>query len=97
MIKSFRNKGTEDTFDRKNTREARHSCLQQICPVAQQKLDQLNGVVSLDSLKIPPGNFLEALKDDRKGQHSIRVNEQFRVCFVWTEDGVENVEVTDYH
>ncbi|MBI5633630.1 MAG: type II toxin-antitoxin system RelE/ParE family toxin [Nitrospirae bacterium] len=97
MIKSFCNKGTEDIFDRKNTREARHSCPQQIWRVAQRKLDQLNGVVSLDSLKIPPGNFLEALKDDRKGQHSIRVNEQFRICFVWTEDGVENVEITDYH
>jgi proteic killer suppression protein len=48
-------------------------------------------------MKIPPGNFLEALKDDRKGQHSIRINGQFRVCFVWTDDGVENVEITDYH
>lgn len=97
MIKSFRDKGTEDIFDRKNTREARQACPQQIWRVAQRKLDQLNGVASLDSLKIPPGNFLEALKDDRKGQHSIRVNEQFRVCFEWTDEGVEHVEITDYH
>ena len=65
--------------------------------VAQSKLDQLNGVVFLESLKIPPGNFLEALKDDRIGDHSIRINDQFRICFVWTADGVENVEITDYH
>ncbi|MFZ3208263.1 MAG: type II toxin-antitoxin system RelE/ParE family toxin [Geobacteraceae bacterium] len=97
MIKSFRDKGTADLFDRKNTREARQACPQQIWRVAQRKLDQLNGVVSLESLQIPPGNFLEALKDERKGQRSIRINDQFRVCFVWTDDGAENVEITDYH
>jgi len=97
VIKSFRDKGTEDIFDRKNTREARQACPQQIWRVAQRKLDQLNGIVSLESMKIPSGNFLEALKNDRKGQHSIRINGQFRVCFVWTDDGVENVEITDYH
>ncbi|MBI4825320.1 MAG: type II toxin-antitoxin system RelE/ParE family toxin [Nitrospirae bacterium] len=97
MIKSFRIKGTEDIFDRKNTSNARHACPQQIWRVAQRKLDQLNGVVSLESLKIPPGNLLESLRDNRKGQHSIRINDQFRVCFVWTDDGAENVEITDYH
>jgi len=97
VIKSFRDKGTEDIFDRRNTREARRSCPQQIWRMAQRKLDQLNGVVSLASLKIPPGNLLEALKHDRNGQHSIRINDQFRVCFVWTDEGAENVEITDYH
>ena len=97
MIKSFRDGGTEDIFDRKNTKEARQTCQPQIWRVAQRKLDQLNGVVSLDSLKIPPGNFLGPLKGDRKGQHSIRINDQFRVCFVWTDDGAEDVEITDYH
>ena len=97
MIESFRDRGTEDIFDRKNTREARQACPQQIWRVAQRKLDQLNGVISLESLKIPPGNFLEALKDDRIGRHSIRINDQFRVCFVWTDDGAENVEIADYH
>lgn len=97
MIKSFRGKGTEDIFDRKNTGAARQACPQQIWRIAQRKLDQLNGAISLESLKIPPRNFLEALKHDRKGQHSIRINDQFRVCFVWTDDGVENVEITDYH
>ena len=97
MIKSFRDRGTEDIFDRNNTREARQTCPAQIWRVAQRKLDQLNGVVSLDSLKIPPGNLLESLRDDRKGQHSIRINDKFRVCFVWTDDGAENVEIKDYH
>ncbi|MCC7201812.1 MAG: type II toxin-antitoxin system RelE/ParE family toxin [Nitrospirae bacterium] len=97
MIKSFRERGTEDIFDRKNTRDARQACPQQIWRVAQRKLDQLNGVVSLESLKIPPANSLEALKDDRKGQYSIRINDQFRICFVWTNDGAEKVEITDYH
>lgn len=97
MIRSFRNKGTEDIFDRKNTREARKACPQNIWRIAQRKLDQVNGVVSLESLNIPPGNRLEALKEDRKGQHSIRINDQFRICFVWTDDGVENVEIADYH
>lgn len=97
MIKSFRDRGTGDIFDRKNTREARQACPQQIWRVAQRKLDQLNGVVSLESLKIPPGNFLEALKDDRTGQHSIRINNQFRICFAWTDDGAEDIEITDYH
>ncbi len=97
MIKSFRNRATEDIFNRKNTGEARQACPQQIWRVAQRKLDQLNCVVSLESLRIPPGNFLEALKDDRKGQHSIRINDQFRICFVWQEDGVEHVEIIDYH
>ena len=97
MIKSFRDSGTEDIFDRKNTREARQTCPAQIWRVAQRKLDQLNAVVSLDSLKIPPGNLLEPLGDDRKGQHIIRINDQFRICFVGTDDGAENVEITDYH
>jgi len=97
VIKSFFDKGTEDIFDRKNSKEARQTCPQQILRVARRKLDQLNSVISLESLKIPPGNFLEFLRDDRKGQHSIRINDQFRVCFVWTDDGAENVEITDYH
>ena len=97
MIKSFFDKGTEDVFDRKRSKEARRSCPEQIWRVAQRKLDQLNAVVSLGSLRIFPGNELEVLKKDRMGQHSIRVNDQFRICFVWTEEGPERVEITDYH
>jgi proteic killer suppression protein len=97
MIKSFFDKGTEDIFDRRVSTEARRTCPKNIWCVAQRKLDQLNAVVSLSSLRLPPGNRLESLKQDRLGQHSIRINDQFRVCFVWTEEGPEQVEITDYH
>ncbi|HAS17698.1 MAG: plasmid maintenance system killer protein [Nitrospirae bacterium RIFCSPLOW2_12_42_9] len=97
MIKSFFNKGTEDVFNRNRSKKARCVCPEQIWRVAQRKLDQLNAVVSLESLRIPPGNELEALKKERVGQHSIRINDQFRVCFVWTKEGAERVEITDYH
>lgn len=72
-------------------------CPERIWRVARRKLDQLNATVSLESLRIPPGNALEALKGNRRGQHSIRINDPFRVCFVWTDDGPERVEITDYH
>ena len=62
-----------------------------------RKLAQLDWSAVLDDLKVPPGNGLEALKDDRKGQHSIRINQQWRVCFIWTPQGAENVEIVDYH
>ena len=97
MIISFVDRGTQDIFDRRPSREARRTCPQAIWRVAQRKLDQLNAAVSLRSLGVPPGNRLEALKGDRVGQHSIRINDQFRVCFVWTDPGLEQVEITDYH
>jgi proteic killer suppression protein len=97
VIKSFLDKGTEGIFNRVRSKEARRTCPEQIWGVARRKLDQLNAVVSLASLRIPPGNQLEALKEDRRGQHSIRINAQYRVCFVWTDDGPERVEITDYH
>lgn len=65
--------------------------------VARRKLVQLNAAASLDFLRVPPGNRLEALKNDRVGQHSIRINDQFRVCFVWDEGGSKDVEIVDYH
>ncbi len=65
--------------------------------VARRKLLQLQGVTELASLKIPPCNHLEALKDDRKGQHSIRINDQWRICFRWTASGPEDIEIVDYH
>ena len=97
LIKSFFDRGTEDIFNRITSREARATCPKEIWPVARRKLDQLNAAVSLDSLRIPPGNKLEALKSNRRGQSSIRINDQFRVCFIWTPDGLERVEITDYH
>ena len=68
-----------------------------IAAVARRKLRQLEIAGRLDDLRVPPGNRLEALKDDRAGQHSIRVNDQFRLCFRWTETGAEDVEIVDYH
>lgn len=65
--------------------------------VARRKLRQLEIAGVLDDLRIPPGNRLEALKGDRAGQHSIRVNDQYRVCFRWTTAGAEDVEIVDYH
>lgn len=64
---------------------------------AIRKLTMIENAVILDDLRSPPGNRLEALKGDRKGQHSIRINDQWRICFVWTDAGVENVEIVDYH
>jgi len=68
-----------------------------IAAVARRKLRQLEIADRLDDLRVPPGNRLEALKGDRAGQHSIRVNDQFRVCFRWTDAGAEDVEIVDYH
>jgi proteic killer suppression protein len=65
--------------------------------IARRKLDQLHAASTLDFLRVPPGNRLEALAGKRKGQHSIRINDQFRICFVWTPEGVTAVEIVDYH
>lgn len=97
MIASFADQGTEDIFNRRRTKQARRTCPLQAWPVARRKLDQLNAAVSLASLRLPPGNRLEALKGDRQGQYSIRINDQYRVCFGWTASGPEDVEITDYH
>jgi proteic killer suppression protein len=97
MIKSFASAGTEDIFNGRNTKDARKTCPRDLWRVAARKLEQLDSVGLLDELRIPPGNRLEALSRDRKGQHSIRINEQYRVCFVWTDNGPDAVEIVDYH
>jgi toxin HigB-1 len=97
MIQSFKNAGTEDVFNGKNTAQARRVCPQQLWRVAARKLDQLDSVHSLEELRIPPGNQLEALKGERKGQYSIRINDQFRVCFAWADGEPGGVEIVDYH
>ena len=97
MIVSFKNISTEDIFDGKNSKAARQVCPQQLWKIAARKLEQLDSAEALNDLLVPPNNRLEALKRDRMGQHSIRVNDQYRVCFVWTEAGPTDVEIIDYH
>ena len=96
MIQSFKDAGTEDIFNGKNTKAARQSCPNSIWKVATRKLDQVDSVIALNELRIPPNNKLEALSGDRKGQHSIRINNQYRICFIWTESGPDQVEIVDY-
>ena len=97
VIVSFRDKGTEDLFDGRDTKQARKSCPSDLVRVVRRKLDQLNQAVALGDLRAPPSNHLEKLKGEREGQHSIRVNDQWRVCFRWTGSGAEDVEIVDYH
>ena len=97
MIQSFKDQGTSDVFNRTNSKRAAKACPPELWAVARRKLDQLNQADVLEDLRIPPRNRLEALKGDRKGQHSIRINDQFRVCFHWTKPGPEAVEIVDYH
>jgi proteic killer suppression protein len=93
VIKSFRDKRTEAVFNGENPKGFQSTILK----VARRKLLMLHAAIDLNDLRVPPSNHLEALKGNRRGQHSIRVNDQFRVCFVWTQSGAESVEITDYH
>src|SRR5512133_2433821 len=97
MIRAFKTRGTADIFNGLNSRDARKTCPEALWRVAARKLDQLDSVESLNELRIPPGNHLEELAGDRQGQHSIRINDQYRICFVWTTTGPEQVEIVDYH
>lgn len=92
MIRSFRCAETRKLFEQGRSRR-----FDAVARVATRKLAQLDAAETLEFLKSPPGNRLEALKGDRKGQHSIRINDQFRVCFRWTPRGSESVEIVDYH
>lgn len=93
MIRGFADKATERLF-RDGVCPARWRAIE---TVALRKLDMIDSATRLDDLRSPPGNRLEALRGDRAGQHSIRVNQQWRVCFRWTADGPEAVEIVDYH
>lgn len=97
MIQSFENAGTEDIFNGVNSAAARRTCPENLWRIAARKLDQLDSVAALQELRIPPGNQLEALSGDRKGQHSVRINAQYRICFTWTEQGPGQAEIVDYH
>ena len=97
VIASFRDKGTADLFDGRDTKQARQACPPDLVHVARRKLDQLNQAAALGDLRAPPGNRLENLKGERGGQHSIQINDQWRVCFRWADSGAEDVEIVDYH
>jgi proteic killer suppression protein len=97
MILSFKDVGTEDIFNGENTKSARKTCPQTLFNVAFRKLDQIDSAVELNDLRVPPGNRLEALEGDRVGRHSIRINDQYRICFIWTKNGAVEVEIVDYH
>jgi toxin HigB-1 len=92
VIVSFKSAETEALANGRRVKR-----FESIESVARRKLRQLQIAGRLDDLRVPPGNRLEALKGDRAGQHSIRVNDQFRVCFRWTASGAEDVEIVDYH
>jgi toxin HigB-1 len=92
MIRSFRNRDTESLFRLEHNRR-----FAPIERVALRKLVQLDLAANLEDLRVPPGNRLEALSGDRRGQYSIRINDQFRLCFRWTAEGPEDVEIVDYH
>ena len=92
MIASFKCKDTESLFRQGKTR-----MWSSILSVVERKLTMLEAATSLVDLKSPPGNRLEALGGDRNGQHSIRINAQWRICFIWGPNGPENVEIVDYH
>jgi proteic killer suppression protein len=92
MIQSFNCKDTQALYEGKSPRK-----FKAFLAVAERKLAQLEVAQTLEFLKSPPGNHLEALKGDRKGQHSIRINDQWRICFVWSGLGPVNVEIVDYH
>lgn len=93
MILSFRSKEAETVWRGETSRRL----LPEIQQTARRKLRMLNNARSLIDLRVPPANRLEALKGNRKGQHAIRINDQWRICFIWTVTGPANVEIVDYH
>ena len=97
MIRSFADSATEDLFNGVDSRRARAACPIELWPAVRRKLTLLNRVRELKELAIPPGNRLERLIGVRRGQHSIRINQQYRICFQWEDGYADEVEVTDYH
>jgi len=97
MTRSLGDPGTEGVFNAQDTTRARRACPRVLWAVARRKLELLDSAGALQDLRVPPANRLEALKGDRKGQFSIRVDDQYRLCFTWTDLGPSLVEIVDYH
>jgi toxin HigB-1 len=97
VIVSFKDQGTQDVYDGVDTKAARKTCPREIWRVAIRKLDMIEAAAAIKDLRAPRGNRLEGLAGDRAGQYSIRINDQYRVCFLWGEQGAEEIEITDYH
>jgi len=97
VILSFRGSGGEDLFNGIDSKPARRVCPSRSLKVARRKLEWMDAAGALSDLRSPPANQLEALKDDRRGQHGIRINDQYPLCFVWTDSGPDQVEIVDYH
>jgi len=97
MILSFHDEATADIYHGRDTGRARRTCPSELWRKAQMKLQLIRNAKELKDLMAPPGNRLEPLAGDREGLHSIRINKQYRICFLWTDAGAERVEITDYH
>jgi proteic killer suppression protein len=97
MIQSFADAGAEDLFNGRNSKAARRTLPRQLWRRTQNKLSLLDYAAELSDVGNVPGNRLESLKGGRKGQYSIRINDQYRICFRWTDTGPEDVEIVDYH
>lgn len=97
MAIEFRDRGTEDIYNGVESKAARKACPSELVRRARAKLFLIDDAETVEDLRVPPGNRLEALRGDRKGQHSIRINERYRICFRWTEAGAQEVEIVDYH
>jgi len=97
MAIAFRGRGTQDVYNGVDSKAARKVCPAELGRRARSKLFLIDDAESVQDLKVPPGNRLEALKGDRRGQYSVRINDQFRICFRWTDAGARDVEIVDYH
>lgn len=96
MIRSFKDEGTQDIFNGLKTKAARSICPESLWKIAARKLDMIDSAEVFIDLRISPGNRLEKLSGDRKGQHSIRINDRYRICFIWTTSGPGEVTIVDY-
>ena len=97
MIQSFKDRGSADLFDGLDSKAARKTCPRDLWKTAVRKLERLDSAETLEDLRVPPGNRLEALTGSRAGTWSLRINDRYRICFGWTDAGPVEVEIVDYH